>query len=212
MPDYDRIMLRRSAEMLVRLHEDVAYRHEIMRDVRGVHRELFAGFAPAAHPEYAGTYRGTANSSLEFRISGAPCILAPEETFAFVSPAEVHERMAKLMSQLELELPAFKLEGHYEKLMALTHFFCWFGTIHPFLDGNGHVQRALFAAMAVELDLSLTGRFAIHPRSFDRLLAYPLEMFTRSGGGQDYLAMVAEYLAFWLGGPFDAPGQGIFQE
>ena len=36
----------------------------------------------------------------------------------------------------------------YGKLVALTYTFCWFGKIHPFLDGNGHIQRAIFAAMA----------------------------------------------------------------
>ena len=209
MPDYDAIMRARSTELMARIIRDFAYRQAILADVRTLHKELFAGLAPIAHPEYAGTYRGTPNTALEFRVMGAPCVLATDETFPFVDPALVEGRMSRLMSQLQLELPAFKSEGPYEKLMALTHLFCWFGAIHPFLDGNGHVQRALFAAIAVELDLPLSQRFAIHPRTFDRLLAFPLEMFTRSGGGQDYLAMVAEYLAFWLSGPFDAPGQGI---
>jgi hypothetical protein len=99
----------------------------------------------------------------------------------------------------------------FVQLLTLTHLFCWFGKIHPFLDGNGHIQRALFAAAATELAIPLAARFAIHPRPFDRLLAWPLEMFTRAVPDQreHYLAMVAEYLSSWLAGPFDLPASGI---
>ena len=84
--------------------------------------------------------------------------------------------------------------------------FCWFGKIHPFLDGNGHVQRAVFAVMATEFGFPLSPRFVIHPRPFDRLLAAALEMFVRASADeeQEKLGLVAEYLAFFLDGPFNA--------
>jgi len=94
----------------------------------------------------------------------------------------------------------------FGKLIALAYTFCWFGKIHPFLDGNGHVQRAVFAVMATEFGYPLSARFAIHPRPFDRLLAIALEIFTRAPSGKENeeLGLVAEYLAFFLEGPFDA--------
>jgi len=30
----------------------------------------------------------------------------------------------------------------FGRLVALTYTFCWFGKIHPFLDGNGHIDDA----------------------------------------------------------------------
>lgn len=99
----------------------------------------------------------------------------------------------------------------FGKLIGLTYTFCWFGKIHPFLDGNGHIQRAIFAAMATEFGFPLSARFALHPRPYDRLLATALEIFTRAPVGEENgeLGLVAEYLAFFLDGPFNAPRKGV---
>ena len=95
--------------------------------------------------------------------------------------------------------------------MALAYAFCRFGKIHPFIDGNGHVQRAVFAVMATEFGFPLSPRFAIHPRPFDRLLAAALELFGRAPEDeeQEDLGLVAEYLAFFLDGPFNAPRRHV---
>lgn len=87
----------------------------------------------------------------------------------------------------------------------LTYAFCWFGKIRPLLDRNGHIQRALFAAMAIEFGFPLSPRFAIHPRPYDRLLATALELFTCSPAGEENgkIGLVAEYLGFFLDGPFE---------
>lgn len=63
--------------------------------------------------------------------------------------------------------------------MTLAHLFSPFGFIHPFLDGNGHTQRALFGAAALEMGIPLSNRFAIHPRSYDFLLGHALENYSR---------------------------------
>lgn len=57
-----------------------------------------------------------------------------------------------------------------------------------------------------ELGYPLSARFAIHPRPFDRLLAIALEIFTRAPSGKENeeLGLVAEYLAFFLEGSFNA--------
>ena len=125
--------------------------------------------------------------------------------------AGMPEKLAFLLAQVLGELEPTRRAPPYEQLLLLTHQFCWFGKLHPFLDGNGHIQRGLFAALAVELDIPLSARFALHPRSYDRLLAWPLELFTRAEESDrpTYIAMVAEYLAAWLAGPFEQPGSGI---
>jgi len=76
---------------------------------------------------------------------------------------------------------------------------------------NRHLQRAIFAATATDFDYPLSLRFAIHPRPFDRLLATALEIFTRARAGKENeeLALVAEYIAFFLDGPFNAPRKHV---
>jgi hypothetical protein len=114
-------------------------------------------------------------------------------------------------SEVRRELALAVTAEPYAQLLLLSHLFCWFGKLHPFLDGNGHIQRSLFAAAAIEIGIPLSSRFAIHPRSNDRLLAWPLELFTRALPDQreQFLAMVAEYISCWLSEPFDMPASGI---
>jgi hypothetical protein len=65
--------------------------------------------------------------------------------------------------------------------------------------------------MATDFGYPLSPRFAIHPRPFDRLLAIALEIFTRAPAGKENeeLGLVAEYLAFFLDGPFNAPRKHV---
>ena len=94
---------------------------------------------------------------------------------------------------------------------ASGYAFCRLGKIHPFIDGNGHVQRAVFAVMATEFGFPLSPRFAIHPRRFDNLLAVALENFgwAPEEEEQEDFGLVGEYLGFFLDGPFDAPRKNV---
>ncbi len=207
--NYDQLMKVECDQIKTNIENDQNYRLSILNDPRVLHGQLFARFVPASHPEYAGTYRGTPGTSLEFRRAGANQLLVQGQNFSFIDPSQVDARMSNLLSNVQSQIQAATGAPYYAKLLLLSHLFCWFGAIHPFLDGNGHVQRSLFAALAIEIGIPVSNRFAIHPRTYDSLLAFPLEMFTRSNGGQTYLAMVAEYVSNWLDGPFDAPGTGI---
>ena len=208
-PGYDATMLASSNKALMRVLAEPAFRRDLLTDPRMFHQSLLAPFAPTTHPEYAGTFRGTANMSLADRIAVAPRVLDPGEIFRFAPPGDVARLIEELLGQVGREIAEHATATHHERLLILAHLFCWFGTIHPFLDGNGHVQRTLFAAAATEMGIPLSRRFVIHPRSYDRLLAYTLEMFTITNGSADFLAMAAEYLVIWLGGPYDAPAMGI---
>jgi hypothetical protein len=103
---------------------------------------------------------------------------------------------------------------HTANLIALAFIFARLGKTHPFLDGNGHVQRAVFAAMATEFGYPLSSRFTIHPRPFDLLLCIPLELFTLAGPADEAkpLVAIAEYLSFFLDGPFTTPGMNLMPE
>lgn len=205
--DYDAIMEEACTALSGRIQTDAPFRSALLHDPRNCHRDLFARFAPEGYSEYAGTYRGTPGTSLEHRPMHAPSVIDKGRFCAFAAPNLVPDRLVDLLGTIEREREEARGAGRYIQLLYLTHLLAWFGAIHPFLDGNGHIQRAMFAAAAAELGIPMSSRFAIHPRSYDRLLASQLEAFTRSNGAKEQLASVAEYLAFWLGGPFDCAGE-----
>lgn len=162
-------MTTRCAVLLADIIADPKRRQAIFSDPRDLHRELFASFAPPGHGEYAGAYRGTVGTSLANRRISSDSQMEPGKQYEFCLPAEVPARMDQLLQQTR-DLLGDASTDDFGKLIALTYTFCWFGKIHPFLDGNGHVQRAIFAAMATEFGYPLSARFAIHPRPYDRLL------------------------------------------
>ena len=210
MSDFDMAMGARCAELLEQVRADAKVRHWILSDPRELHKNLFFPFAPPTNTEYAGTYRGTPGTTLQNRRMSAQSELQPGAQFEFVSPAEVPVRMQNLLAETSRLLEDHSADDT-GKLIALSYTFCWFGKVHPFLDGNGHIQRAIFAAMATEFGFPLSKRFAIHPRPYDRLLATALEIFTRSPAGDENgeLALVAEYLGFFLDGSFEAPRKNL---
>ena len=217
---YDGAMTARCDRLLAEIVVDPSRRKAIMADPRDLHRELFASFTPASHPEYAGTYRGTPDTALADVRMSAGSQIDPEVVYEFCPPREVPWRMKELgMNTYSLlnepnqddSLLNEPNQDDYDKLIALAYTFCRFGKIHPFLDGNGHVQRAVFAVMATEFGFPLSPRFVIHSRPFDRLLAVALENFGRAPEDeeQEDLGLVAEYLAFFLEGPFNAPRKHV---
>ena len=207
---YDGAMTARCDGLLAEIVADPGRRKAIMADPRDLHRELFASFTLADYPEYAGTYRGTADTLLAGRRMSAGSQIDLGVVYEFCPAREVPWRMKGLGINTASVLNEPNLDD-YCKLLALTHTFCRFGKIHPFLDGNGHVQRAVFAVMATEFGFPLSPRFAVHPRPFDRLLAVALENFGRAPEDeeQEDLGLVAEYLAFFLEGPFNAPRKHV---
>ncbi len=203
--DYDSTMADQCSMLLAEIIADPARRQAILADPRDLHRTLFASFAPPSHNQYAGTYRGTPGTTLAGRRMSSESQLEAGGQFEFCLPNEVPARMNLLLDHTQQWLRDASAND-YGRLLGLSYTFCWFGKIHPFLDGNGHVQRAIFAAMATEFGFPLSARFAIHPRPYDRLLATALEIFTRAPANEENseLALVAEYLAFFLDGPFNA--------
>ncbi len=208
-PGYDEAMRQACADLLAGILTSAARRQSILGDPRDLHRSLFSRFTPSGFDEYAGTYRGTPDTAVVSKASGALSQLKPGAEYPFVPPNEVASRMATLLTTTH-NLMADPTDD-WGRLLTLTYTFAWFGKVHPFLDGNGHVQRAIFAAMATEFGIPLSTRFQIHPRPFGQLLATALEIFASTPPGEEnaVLPLVAEYLAFFLDGPFIEPRKNI---
>lgn len=204
LPDYASVMRGRCDALLEEIVADGVRRRVVLTDPRAIHAELFAGLTPDGFSDYAGTYRGTPGTSLADRRIFGPSLLTRGETFEFVPPQHVERQMNDLMGFVD-HVCAETLHDNEAKLGCLAKAFGYFGCIHPFLDGNGHVQRALFAAMATEFGIPLSFRFVLHPRPYDILLGTMLELFTKNRGCDDDIARVAEYLRFFLAGDFARP-------
>lgn len=135
-------------------------------DSREVHHRLYSALAPAEHPEYAGTYRGTLGTTLEGRRSG----VFREDGFhqEFAAPEKVDQLMNMVADQAT-KIFTMPLSTNADiVLLEIVRLFYIFGLVHPFLDGNGHVQRLIFAASVMERgSLQLSEAWTIHPRPYD---------------------------------------------
>lgn len=201
--DYDSKLQVRCDALLEEITSSAARRQSILADPRGVHRELFADFAPTGYDEYAGTYRGEPHTTLEGRTVSSKSLLGLSP-YQFVSAEDVAKYMQVLIGAIQSYITTPGTDA--DNLLRAAMVFGYFGTIHPFLDGNGHVQRAIFAAMITEFGYPLNSRFALHPRPFDALLAIALELFATKGQKESEGALIAEYLGYWVDGPFATAG------
>ena len=121
---------------------------------------------PPNHPEYAGTYRGTPGTSLATRRAGAESFTGQSHPIAFDEPDRVASAMIGYHRLFPI-LPAKASRPFDVRLDFSSIVFLFFGKIHPFLDGNGHVQRLIFTAACKELGLALNASWTIHPRPYD---------------------------------------------
>jgi fido (protein-threonine AMPylation protein) len=167
-------LVHSSAAELNRLRKaTTAERLTFLCDTRAAHARLYQDLTPKAYPEYAGTYRGTVGTALEDRNVGAPR-LGDEQTVKFVPYARVEARVEELNSLFKKDFG--KPLSPEAVLNLATRAFLVFGGIHPFLDGNGHIQRLMFATIILEYpDLELCPSWTIHPRPFGEDFALTFE-------------------------------------
>jgi hypothetical protein len=63
--------------------------------------------------------------------------------------------------------------------MECCRLFYVYGLLHPFIDGNGHIQRLIFSACLLERkDLKLHPQWTVHPRPYDIEMALAFEKNT----------------------------------
>jgi fido (protein-threonine AMPylation protein) len=143
-------------------------------DTRAAHKRLYQELAPSHCPECAGTYRGTPGTALVGRPVQATRI-SDGKTALFVDAAKVDANLQLLGNGLFVP----NLSGPLTETAALTlatKAFVLFGRIHPYMDGNGHIQRLMFAAIISECPtLVLSPAWTVHPRPYAEDFAISLE-------------------------------------
>jgi Fic family protein len=50
--------------------------------------------------------------------------------------------MDTMLKQIRDLISTTNSDDRWGKLLIVTYAFCWFGKIHPFLDGNGHERKS----------------------------------------------------------------------
>jgi len=140
---------------------------KFIADPREVHQRLYEALTPENHQEYAGNYRGTPGTTLEWRRCG----VLREDDNSFQEFLAPHKILGWLKTLSDQAHKIFKLPHETSSdivLSEIVRLFYLFGMIHPFLDGNGHIQRLIFSACVIERNsLQLSRAWTIHPRPYD---------------------------------------------
>lgn len=167
LPNYNETLVEGCATEIERLAAAGSDgRLSFIIDPREAHKRLYAALTPEEHPEYAGTYRGTPGTKLEGRRSG---VCREDNSFQeFIAPDRVSDCLSKVEDQAKKIFNLPTRTGSSIILSEIVRLFYIFGLIHPFLDGNGHIQRLIFSACAMERgQLKLSDAWTIHPRPYD---------------------------------------------
>lgn len=135
-------------------------------DTRSMHRTLFAPCAPPGYEDCAGSYRGEKGKCTEFSHVGIPNFaLQHRSTGSTVAPQNVIGEMAKLATYIRNRLPTESPEEQYFRFACRV--FRDFNIIHPYVDGNGHIARLVFAALLTIENMRLSCRWTLHERPYD---------------------------------------------
>jgi fido (protein-threonine AMPylation protein) len=194
-PEYDKILEDLSRKEMINLSgASSAERIGFMKDPRELHSRLYSGLTPESHPEYAGTYRGTCGTSLEFRSvkaflhgeqKGVPNFAAPDQVETYL------KHLSDVVDKIEINDPTRSAQCQFSLASKLFYIF---GLIHPFLDGNGHIQRLMFAAAILQSrSLDLSKNWTIHPRAYNIEMA---EAFNCDNRMQAVANVLKEYVIF----------------
>lgn len=99
LPSYDKTLEAGCAAEIRRLATTSSQdRLNFIIDPRDAHKRLYAALTPVEHPEYAGTYRGTAGTTLEGRRSGV-CREDDGSFQEFIGPDKVFHSLAAVAGQ-----------------------------------------------------------------------------------------------------------------
>jgi fido (protein-threonine AMPylation protein) len=144
-----------------------------LADPREIHRSLYRDLAPEDCPEAAGNFRGSNHPSLE------DCVVfssfnETEGTTNIAGPREVRELWGDYAAMLR-DYGSRKVSTIDQKLTVVASLMIFFGVIHPFIDGNGHVQRITVQFLIERDGFKMTPAWRIHPcpygEEFHRALA-----------------------------------------
>jgi len=128
---------------------------------RQIHRLLYYELSPDDCPEAAGNYRGSNHPALKHNVV-AYSFNEGEGTTKIAAPHEVGDLMIKYGAFLRRDAlrEAATVE---EKLTFITPIIVIFGMIHPFADGNGHIQRMTFQCLLERAGFAMAPTWRVHP-------------------------------------------------
>lgn len=153
------------ADLLVDLRElDDEALATALGEPRDLHRTLYRDLTPDDHPEFAGNYRGSAYPALRDCLV-ASAFNATEGSRLLIPPNRVAEYM-KTYAQLVAQVVSSARTPSSRTLEKLASVMIVFGNIHPFLDGNGHIQRLTFQVLAERAGYVTANGWNIHPKPY----------------------------------------------
>lgn len=140
-----------------------------------MHKALYRLLTLPGYEEYAGTYRGTVSTTLASRyVASDPFGDGP--TYCFARPDQVEKCMELVRVAAERFLALDVTSSRSAVLSTAAQVFYAIGSAHPFLDGNGHIQRLTFAACIFERpNLELLDTWSIHSRPYGEEMVRALE-------------------------------------
>ena len=198
--DSSRVIQSQLRHVLVRLRSSRADTLGFITDTKRLHRQLFSDLTPDEYDYYAGNYRGSDFLCLKHRpvaIQGDPSVGYPPECVAqAMRRLEEYLRLGIAGLDESFTLPNAKL-SRQTKLHFLVVFvsrmFVQFLTIHPYVNGNGHIARLMVWAVLGRYGY-WPKRWPIEPRTDDPEYVSTIRAY-RSGQPQRLEHYILKYIA-----------------
>jgi fido (protein-threonine AMPylation protein) len=132
-----------------------------LADPREIHRTLYCDLAPEDCPEAAGNFRGSEypalkNSVVLFSFNST------EGTTNIAWPQHVHELMQQYADFVR-KIDLGEAKAIENKLEFIARLMIFLGYTHPFIDGNGHIQRITAQCLIERAGFKMTSAWRIHP-------------------------------------------------
>jgi|GEM_PF-1740991 len=170
----------------------------LIQNTRPLHSALFDGLAPANWPDAAGTYRGT---------PGASVLSAPRAVFLArkvpglrnrdlcLPASDVPAAMAALSARLcdlWADRPGQTAPYRDAAFLALAEVTARFFTIHPFMDGNGHIWRLVLPVIGNRLGLDARPEWTADRRPYGAEFSLALQWYN------DHPTLLSDQLRRWF--------------
>jgi fido (protein-threonine AMPylation protein) len=171
---------------------------DLILDSRPLHRELFHGLAPEAFADSAGTWRGTAGTSIHnapravFLARRMPGLRARDMCTPAADVAAAMEVLASQLRQLWDERPGIEDPWRDEAYAALAAVTARFFAIHPYMDGNGHIWRLCLPVLGKRLGLTMRDGWSIDRRPYGPEFSLAIQWY------RDHPTILADQLRRWM--------------
>jgi hypothetical protein len=172
-PDSSRLIVEVLQSVLVHLRSPGVEALGFVSNTRTLHRQLFSRLIPDGYDYYAGNYRGSDFRCLKYRPVGVQGDLrvgyAPEDVGPAMNQLEQDLRSGIIGLDEGFTLPNAKLSRQtklYFLVVFVSRLFVQFLTIHPYVNGNGHIARLMVWAVLGRYGY-WPKRWPIEPRTED---------------------------------------------